>query len=746
MTPEDLWTAIGLNVERNESLYSLVHPADPMTYAAVASRSTSLAPSPVTSCCPRESSRPSSMTATTRPRSLLLLAQRRRQSQEDGLALTNPHHQPISGLALIDLSPQGPVVAPSSRPTDCSREISKNNTGDESSLAADDAHSGGKAESVVPERLMEHDAHQVERRMLMKDQANYSEKRRPMKERGAERREAPEEGEASHHERERLPRRRIGEREDGEQARGESCVVNVDSLAAAITEEDAIRACQWRDTFQVKNGEVCQNAWRPSPLTDEIAEVNLGLDASQASIGGSIADCVGGRRNTALACEASIAASSQYFRSTNTSSLFPSPSSNARPEGGRVPPDCLSTSARPTASSSTSSSSSSSLRVRRARDAKRCSEKPSLNEEDELNAEFEDASEEVDRDQVLPSHQEETEERLALTSSSAPTRASKLKRQYSVSVPASGGGSESGGQTMTAAATTSTASSAAASPSASSTTSTTSSSSRPLLRVTAMLPDEGRREELRERLEQRLHESAAGGSCPPPCRLPRVLTMAQRHKKGKDGDGVASNMLKQWSMDETKSWFYARSSSLERTKVPIDPGSSAAPQTPGALTPTASRLQTSADRRRRFFQRKNTSSAPASSTDSVDSHSNYSMPTGSASPQEAATSSSASTLSSTAIIGRALEEVMRASTLFSWTGDSCELQDAAAASMAAGPGQPAAAAIKHRTGKRFPPLHLRAAVLKKTINVCFSTLVLNLHFVLAFPLYVGDQRARSAVL
>ena len=77
------------------------------------------------------------------------------------------------------------------------------------------------------------------------------------------------------------------------------------------------------------------------------------------------------------------------------------------------------------------------------------------------------------------------------------------------------------------------------------------------LRVTSAVPGELEREELRDRLEQSLGYSSMT-ACP---RLPRVLTVAQRRRAG---------MVKQWSMDETKSWFYARSSSLERTNKNLD--------------------------------------------------------------------------------------------------------------------------------------------------------------------------------
>ena len=79
---------------------------------------------------------------------------------------------------------------------------------------------------------------------------------------------------------------------------------------------------------------------------------------------------------------------------------------------------------------------------------------------------------------------------------------------------------------------------------------------------TSAVPGELEREELRDRLEQSLGYAAGGALCggggggP---RLPRVLTVqAQRRRAGQ-------GMVKQWSMDETKSWFYARSSSLDRT-------------------------------------------------------------------------------------------------------------------------------------------------------------------------------------
>ena len=51
------------------------------------------------------------------------------------------------------------------------------------------------------------------------------------------------------------------------------------------------------------------------------------------------------------------------------------------------------------------------------------------------------------------------------------------------------------------------------------------------------------RDELRDRLEQTLGFSG--------CRLPRVLTVAAQRRR-------AGGMVKQWSMDETKSWFYSR--------------------------------------------------------------------------------------------------------------------------------------------------------------------------------------------
>ena len=92
-------------------------------------------------------------------------------------------------------------------------------------------------------------------------------------------------------------------------------------------------------------------------------------------------------------------------------------------------------------------------------------------------------------------------------------------------------------------------------------------------------------------------------------------------------------------MDETKSWFYSRSSSLDRsnhsnpggipahghTAKDFDDVSDSGNSSPinsftskitGSSLPSASSAET---KRRRFFQRKNTSSAPASSNDSLDS-------------------------------------------------------------------------------------------------------------------------------
>ena len=94
-------------------------------------------------------------------------------------------------------------------------------------------------------------------------------------------------------------------------------------------------------------------------------------------------------------------------------------------------------------------------------------------------------------------------------------------------------------------------------------------------------------------------------------RLPRVLTLAQRRRTG---------MVKQWSMDETKSWFYGRSSSLDRqglqqeeSGLPLRRG----PQNKNGKVQTTP-VKNAAEKKRKFFQRKNTSSAPTSSTESVD--------------------------------------------------------------------------------------------------------------------------------
>ena len=101
--------------------------------------------------------------------------------------------------------------------------------------------------------------------------------------------------------------------------------------------------------------------------------------------------------------------------------------------------------------------------------------------------------------------------------------------------------------------------------------------------------------------------SSSGGNS---VRLPRVLTLAQRRRTG---------MVKQWSMDETKSWFYGRSSSLERqdrqpAAVPEESASDSSPREKSAN----GRKSSAAEKKRKFFQRKNTASAPTSSTESVE--------------------------------------------------------------------------------------------------------------------------------
>ena len=53
------------------------------------------------------------------------------------------------------------------------------------------------------------------------------------------------------------------------------------------------------------------------------------------------------------------------------------------------------------------------------------------------------------------------------------------------------------------------------------------------------------REEIRDRLETNLSF----------CRLPRALAVVQRRR---------ADIIKQWSIDETQSWFYSRSESLDR--------------------------------------------------------------------------------------------------------------------------------------------------------------------------------------
>ena len=53
------------------------------------------------------------------------------------------------------------------------------------------------------------------------------------------------------------------------------------------------------------------------------------------------------------------------------------------------------------------------------------------------------------------------------------------------------------------------------------------------------------RDEIRDRLETNL----------PFCRLPRALAVVQRRR---------ADIIKQWSIDDTQSWFYSRSESLDR--------------------------------------------------------------------------------------------------------------------------------------------------------------------------------------
>ena len=189
----------------------------------------------------------------------------------------------------------------------------------------------------------------------------------------------------------------------------------------------------------------------------------------------------------------------------------------------------------------------------------------------------------------------------------------------------------------------------------SSSASSSSSSMPPLLRITSIVPGEMEREELRDRLEQSLGYTT--------CRLPRVLTVAQRRRAG---------MVKQWSMDETKSWFYSRSSSLDRAakenkgKVEEEDEGGASNAAAAAGAPAVAAApppKIPAERRRKFFQRKNTSSAPTSSTDSLDS--GYSRPGSQDGPGYSGAGAG--------IVSKALEEVLRASALFSW--DSCDLDE-----------------------------------------------------------------------
>ncbi len=169
------------------------------------------------------------------------------------------------------------------------------------------------------------------------------------------------------------------------------------------------------------------------------------------------------------------------------------------------------------------------------------------------------------------------------------------------------------------------------------------SSLPPLLRVTDFAPGEMEREELRQRLEQSLGGGASSGRP----RLPRMLTMAQRRRR-------AAGMVKQWSMDETKSWFYARSASQDRGGVSTPP-----PVVTERNEPCVAPVASAADRKRKFFQRKSTLSAPASSTESVDSTGKYTADVGTPGAGGGA-------------VTRVLEEVLKASSaLFTW--ESCDL-------------------------------------------------------------------------
>jgi hypothetical protein len=188
----------------------------------------------------------------------------------------------------------------------------------------------------------------------------------------------------------------------------------------------------------------------------------------------------------------------------------------------------------------------------------------------------------------------------------------------------------------------------------------------PGLRVVSAIPGEQEREELMDRLEQSLGYTT--------CRLPRVLTVAQRRRAG---------MVKQWSMDETKSWFYARSSSLDRSnKANLDDVSETGPATtatpfPSCATPLSLPLNC-AERRRKFFQRKNTSSAPESAESVESSSSAYDVV-----PFPSAVTGGG-------VVSRALEEVMRTSTFLNW--ESCDMDNV-----------PVAVAILPLTEQSTPP-------------------------------------------
>jgi len=321
MTPEDLWSSIGLNVERNDSVYSLLHPLEgSCNPPTLPSRATSLAPSPVASCCTsghslrpadcEQWSRRASAVVGPRPRSLVLVAHHRQrqtsQDLDDFLALANPHHQPISGLALVDLSPL------SSREANRNGEVQ--DTIDGNHRHAEKESGGQVHESHVKRSTPGGSTGFPIERTLMKDQANYSEERRTAMKGQEEKEEeagvtetaaAPVAVSSPHHEQERLaplPRSIAGERTEGKKKEREERVGRGEVGAVALGHEDegrSSRSCELRsdaspvEHFQWSNSKLHSvsvsgdggedDRGRGSVLTEPTRLGSAGTDALQPS-------------------------------------------------------------------------------------------------------------------------------------------------------------------------------------------------------------------------------------------------------------------------------------------------------------------------------------------------------------------------------------------------------------------------------------------------------------------------------